>query len=109
MILFRYVELIDKIGHIDPLVNVSLAPASSVSVTVYFESESYVKRFNFKSTVIAVKRILSRELVGQPADKFDLYHHPAGASYNHMKLNFMHKTLLACRIRDEDEIYVHLK
>ena len=97
----------NQLGRLDPLANVSLKPPQSVLVTCHFEETSIVRRFSLKMTAGEVKRILSKELVGQPAIAFDLHHR--SVPYGAEKMRFMQKALHGYNIRDDDEFYVFMK
>jgi hypothetical protein len=100
---------VDQIGHVDPLADVDLTPATSVIVTLYFEDRSIVKRFSLTATAGDVKKFLSRQMVGQPVNTFDIYYNDVGGPYGHEKMKFLQKTLLAYGCKNDDEIYVQMK
>jgi len=107
IVCFRYFELEDQLGRLDPLANVSLEPPKTVLVTVHYEEKSIVKRFRLNMTANDVKRVLSRELVGQPANTFDLHH--GRVPFGSDKMLYMQKTLQGYRLRDDDELFVFMK
>ena len=107
--IIRYFELVDEIGQLEPLVDISLAPDTSVRVTVFFEDQSIVKQFRLSMTAADVKQIISKELVGQPARTFDIYHHDVGSHYGQEKMRFLQRSLLSYRVKNDDEIYVNMK
>jgi hypothetical protein len=100
---------VSEIGHLEPLVDISLAPPASVLVNVHFDNTSVVKRFSMTATAGDVKNILSRQLVGQPSRTFDIYYNDVGSPYGHEKMRFLQKTLLAYGFKNDDEIHVQMK
>jgi hypothetical protein len=105
----RYHDLVSEIGQLNPLADVNLAPVNSAVVTVHFEDRSCTRQFRLNMTAGDVKQSLSKNFIHLPTSAFQLYHNDVGSPYGLELMKFQQRTLLSYRVKDGDEIFIHLK
>ena len=105
---FRYDELHEVYGDLDPLVEINLGSVETVSVTVTFEGRTELKEVQLKWTLNKLKKELEKTFVHHPAKDLEIYHDDHG-NQGHEMMRFPTRTLLRYRVKDGDALHVELK
>ena len=107
---FRYDELEEKYGKLDPLANVDLKPKETIKLKVRFLNTMQEVDINIKQTVKDLKKLLSN-VVGLPANNMRLHLQQKvdGRIWDTILMRIPSKFLWTYNLRDEDEILVDSK
>jgi hypothetical protein len=107
VVIFRFYDLQQKHGDLDPLVNVDLAP-NDPFVKITFGEKVKTVKLNLKQTVGDLKESLT-EFCGLPVSRIKLVYMKPGAFYYDDELVNPKKLLYSLLVEDGDSFVIHDK